>query len=898
MKLHEHPASHRQLLMVLIAFLSFLIHINAQEEMVVTRCLAVKVRLPIINLYVDEAKNKWASTGTEFFKIQAIDFASKMSTPVGNQVLFNFPDGNSELEWAAADLAGIIGEGSAISAAFYDKKKEELWIGTRDKGVFQLKMKPTLQLLNNYSNRNSKLKSNEINAILIDQSGEAWIASAEGILIGKDSRWNLAEKLFSFQRVLEYGSDTWILGDGLIWKVNSKGSWIPVEVDSDKIEGDIKDIALDLQGRLWIASEIITCFNPETFEYQTFGPIEYYTSQYATRIVVDQDNAVWIGTEDKGVYLIEKASAMTVNCLVEKELSCDTDKNDAALRVKVTGGEAPYQFAWSNGLNTDNPKNLGAGEYSVTVTDSKGKSKSAQIAITNPRFTVELKQIKEESAEATADGSASVTIGGLASDFTFKWDNGETTQLAKQLKAGSHSVTVTDKKGCSAIGNVTITKQLAALTINLNQTSQIKCAGGKDAALQVQVSGGKAPFQFQWNDAKIMGDKPAGLSAGNYQVTVTDAAGNQSNATISIQAPETINLNLQVQSPASTGNADGKALAQAKGGAGDYSFQWDNGETNPTATKLAPGKHSVTVTDANGCTASASVDITENILPLAINLNQTSQIKCAGGKDAALQVQVSGGKAPFQFQWNDAKIMGDKPAGLSVGEYIVTVTDITGGVAKASISIIQPTALSIEIKSKRGATTEKTKDGKATAEVKGGTAPYTFQWDNGESVAAAKELPIGMHSVTVTDANGCFISTTVETTKRILPDLTVDMLKSGSAIRMEQLQFDADSININEPSMPVLNELYEFLEDNPTIVVEIGGHTNNLPPDEYCDRISTERAKAVANYLIGKGINPKRLYSKGYGKRVPITSNDTPEGRRRNQRVEIKILQLDEDDGD
>ncbi len=744
MKLHKHPASHKRL-MLLVAFLSFLIHANAQEEMAVTRCLAVKVRLPIINLYVDEANNKWASTGTEFFKIQAIDFASKMSTPAGSQALFNFPDGNSELEWIAADLTGIIGEGSAISAAFYDKKKEELWIGTRDKGVFQLKVKPNLQLINNYNNRNSKLKSNQINSILIDQSGEAWIASAEGILVGKDSRWNLAEKLFSFQRVLEYGSDTWILGDGLIWKVNSKGSWIPVDVDSDKIEGEIKDIALDLRGRLWIASEIITCFNPETSEYQTFGPIEYYTSQYATRIVVDQDDAVWIGTEDKGVYLIEKASAMTVNCLVEKELSCDTDKNDAALRVKITGGEAPYQFAWSNGLNSANLTNLGPGEYSVTVTDSKGKSKSAQITIANPRFTVEVKQLKEESAEATTDGAATVTIGGLASDFTFKWDNGETTQLAKQLKAGSHTVTVTDRKGCSAIGRVTITKQLAAL---------------------------------------------------------------------------------------------------------------------------------------------------------AITLNQTEQIKCAGGKDAALQVQVSGGKAPFQFRWNDAKITGNQPTGLSLGEYMVTVTDLIGSTAKASISILQPAALSIEIKNKRGATTEKTKDGKATVEVKGGTPPYTFQWDNGESVAAAKELPIGMHSVTITDANGCFTNTTVEITKRILPDLTVDMLKSGSAIRMEQLQFEADSVNINEPSMPVLNELYEFLEDNPAIVVEIGGHTNNLPPDEYCDRISTERARAVANYLIAKGINSKRLYAKGYGKRVPITTNDTPEGRRRNQRVEIKILQLDEDDGD
>jgi outer membrane protein OmpA-like peptidoglycan-associated protein len=106
------------------------------------------------------------------------------------------------------------------------------------------------------------------------------------------------------------------------------------------------------------------------------------------------------------------------------------------------------------------------------------------------------------------------------------------------------------------------------------------------------------------------------------------------------------------------------------------------------------------------------------------------------------------------------------------------------------------------------------------------------------------------------------------------------------------LRFDGDSSTIKTEFYPVLDEVYDFMLENGKIVIEVGGHTNNVPPDEYCDRLSTARAKAVADYLAAKGIDPKRVLFKGYGKRKPVASNTTPEGRVLNQRVEIKILSL------
>ncbi|MBP7185009.1 MAG: OmpA family protein [Saprospiraceae bacterium] len=127
---------------------------------------------------------------------------------------------------------------------------------------------------------------------------------------------------------------------------------------------------------------------------------------------------------------------------------------------------------------------------------------------------------------------------------------------------------------------------------------------------------------------------------------------------------------------------------------------------------------------------------------------------------------------------------------------------------------------------------------------------------------------------------------------KVLPNLDRKTLKKGQTIRIDQLYFAADSTNINSSSYAVLDEVYQFLNSNQDVTVEIGGHTNGLPSQEYCDRISKERAKSVAEYLIKKGIRKDRVKYKGYGKKQPLASDKTADGRKKNQRVEIKILSI------
>lgn len=128
---------------------------------------------------------------------------------------------------------------------------------------------------------------------------------------------------------------------------------------------------------------------------------------------------------------------------------------------------------------------------------------------------------------------------------------------------------------------------------------------------------------------------------------------------------------------------------------------------------------------------------------------------------------------------------------------------------------------------------------------------------------------------------------------KILLDLVKENIKTGKTFEIKDLLFQADSAKLNPQSFGILDDVFGFLKANENLIVEIGGHTNNIPSDEYCNKLSTARAKAVAEYLINKGINPSKIQFKGYGKTSPIMSNKTAYGRMKNQRVEIKILSID-----
>ncbi|MEM9847122.1 MAG: OmpA family protein [Bacteroidota bacterium] len=119
-------------------------------------------------------------------------------------------------------------------------------------------------------------------------------------------------------------------------------------------------------------------------------------------------------------------------------------------------------------------------------------------------------------------------------------------------------------------------------------------------------------------------------------------------------------------------------------------------------------------------------------------------------------------------------------------------------------------------------------------------------------------------------------------------------MKTGTEIRLDRVYFAADKADIRESSHEALDEIYTFLKENEDVIIEVGGHTNSIPAHDFCDRLSTARAKAVAEYLMDKGIDEDQIQYKGYGKRKLLVKNERNiMDRRKNQRVEIKILSMD-----
>lgn len=286
-----------------------------------------------------------------------------------------------------------------------------------------------------------------------------------------------------------------------------------------------------------------------------------------------------------------------------------------------------------------------------------------------------------------------------------------------------------------------------------------------------------------------------------------------------------------------------------------------------------------------------TLEVKGNQLAAAVEVKSTPV--CAGMATGHLLAKAAGGVPPYSYAWSVPSSTGEEISGLPAGLYQVTITDQMGKSILASgiIPASPPMTISTMVNAKSSDILAT--DGKATGKVTGGVEPYEYRWSNGETAPQALKLPEGSHTLTVIDGNGCIATASLAMEgEKVLKTLDITTIAVGQTIRVDKLYFEADSSTIKPESYAVLEEIYTFLKDNDKVNIEIGGHTNSLPEDAYCDKLSTARAKDIAEYLYDKGIPESRIAYKGYGKRQPVASNQTVEGRKKNQRVEIKIVSL------
>ena len=736
-------------IILLFLLITSAVHISAQEyvsenaPMRVIHCTAITQDQNVKNIFVDDNNTKWAATDENIYRINSADNSTKNSISKNEWSLVMQPEGNGLFSTNKFNLEKLPDNPGDITCTYYDKGRKHLLVGTKSNGVLRYKTSPEVKLLEskNYSVDGG---GNKITALLVDKYKRTWIGTDKGVILDNGKKIKTYEEGVYIDEITALGPDVWILGGGILNRVSPENRWLPGDVDARTYRGKIRDMVYDNDGKLWVASDIITRYDIIKDSVEVFDRTNGFTAKNIQCIRVDKDNALWVGTEASGLFLIDKEASMTISCVISKELSCTGTTDDAALEVKVYGGDEPYTYTWSEGLTGANPQSVGPGKYAVTVTDQAGRTKTVGAVIEDNRMRVKLEQIKATTHTASNDGIAVVEVSGGQKPYAITWTSGEKDKKARALGAGSQSVTVRDNAGCSYTesidmgGGDVVAVNSQGIIISVEQEGELSCTNKQGVALIAQVSGGRAPYTYEWNN-KSDQSSIANLTAGEYKVTVVDANGNRKISAYKIVGPAPLLITVK-QDKAVSGSRrrDGVASAYAKGGAGGYIYEWSNGAMGPKANKLVRDDYSVTVTDQDGCTSEASISMKESA---------------------------------------------------------------------------------------------------------------------NQALASAK-------------------------------------LKKGQVIQLDKLYFEADSTDITARSVPMLDEVYDMLLRKPSTKIEVGGHTNNVPSEEYCDLLSTARAKSVADYLVAKGIPANQVSYKGYGKRAPLVSNDTARGRKRNQRVEIKVLSI------
>ena len=457
-------------------------------------------------------------------------------------------------------------------------------------------------------------------------------------------------------------------------------------------------------------------------------------------------------TDSTSTTVTEPASLIAAS-VVDSNISCN-GFSDGGASASAAGGTMPYTYAWSNSATTASITGVIAGTYSVTITDQNGCTSTSSATITEPASLIAASVVDSNiSCNGFSDGGASASAAGGTMPYTYAWSNAATTASITGVIAGTYSVTITDANGCTDSTSTTVTEPASLIAASVVD-SNISCNGFSDGGASASAAGGTMPYTYAWSNAATTASI-TGVIAGTYSVTITDQNGCTSTSSATITEPASLIAASVVDSNTScNGFSDGGASASAAGGTMPYTYAWSNSATTASITGVIAGTYSVTITDANGCTDSTSTTITEPT-PLVATSVVDSNASCSGFSDGGASASATGGTGAYTYAWSNTATTASI-TGVMAGTYTVTITDANGCTSTSSISVGQAISLVTSSVVDSNITCNGLSDGGATASATGGTGAFTYSWNNAATTASITGVVAGTYTVTVTDQNGCF----------------------------------------------------------------------------------------------------------------------------------------------
>jgi hypothetical protein len=350
---------------------------------------------------------------------------------------------------------------------------------------------------------------------------------------------------------------------------------------------------------------------------------------------------------------------------------------NGTISTTTSGGEAPYTYLWTSiGSTTNNVTGLPSGIYFITATDATGCTQEQSAAINDVSApVVSFVTLTQVTCLGGSNGTAEVTVTGTSGPYTYSWFPiaGTGTSLTG-LPVDKYYVTVLDAFGCKITVSDSI-RQIPTLGAVITNTL-ITCFGGSDGSAVVFASGGTTPYTYSWQGGSNSSIH-SGLSTGTYSVTVTDANNCAATQSITIQQPTQVTSGIASSTSVNCFNGtDGSATVTATGGTTPYQYDWiGTGVSTAILQNKTAGTYTVIVSDAHNCTSSTSLSITA---PTPISAVTQDVNAYCNGANGQITSTVSGGVAPYSYNWSPTGGNNSSATGLSQGTYTLSITDSHG----------------------------------------------------------------------------------------------------------------------------------------------------------------------------------------------------------------------------